>query len=66
MKTPPTTTCPCKDCEKRVLNCHSTCDAYAQYDIERIHARKQQRLQNYDLSAFIARVNKHKKRKNAK
>lgn len=59
-------TVPCKDCINRQPGCHSKCDAYTQYSNERMRMREQQRLQNYDLSAFIARVNKHKRRKNAK
>lgn len=31
---------PCKGCEKRVLRCHSTCEAYKAYTQEREEIRR--------------------------
>lgn len=61
---PPSTLCPCKDCTDRHLNCHSACDAYAQYSNERRHVCEESRQQSNDHFAYIERVIKHKRRKN--
>ena len=31
---------PCKDCEFRHMNCHSECEAYQQYVVDRIEYRR--------------------------
>lgn len=61
---PPSTLCPCKDCPDRHPNCHSACDAYAQYSNERTRICEERRLQSNDHFAYVERVIKHKRRKN--
>ena len=46
--------CPCKDCEKRTLTCHSVCGAFAiwkQAEAERKEAIEQER-KRYDTMSY--------------
>lgn len=36
---------PCKDCEKRHVGCHDTCEAYQKYHAEREAIRKERERQ---------------------
>lgn len=45
---------PCKDCEKRELRCHATCEEYASFK-EKLAREKQKREIEKDVDSIIRR-----------
>lgn len=39
-------TAPCKDCQKRELGCHATCEAYLAYHAERVKIYTEQQTRD--------------------
>ena len=58
-------TCPCKDCKRRFLGCHSSCGEYKTWqklkDDDR-EERQRKRMEEYDY-AFSQRMEKYSKRR---
>ena len=51
------TEAPCKDCQKRQLHCHSSCEAYKEYRQyrEQIYAEKMKRAEESDFMRAVKR-----------
>jgi hypothetical protein len=58
-------TCPCKDCKRRFLGCHSSCGEYKTWknlkETERTE-RQTKRMEEYDY-AFSQRMERYSKRR---
>ncbi len=58
-------TCPCKDCARRFLGCHSSCGEYKTWqklkDADR-EQRRRKRIEEYDYS-FASRMERYSKRR---
>ena len=54
---PERTEAPCKDCPKRQLHCHSSCEAYRKYreHREQIYAEKMKRAEESDFMRAVKR-----------
>lgn len=50
----------CKDCEKRTVGCHSTCEEYQEYNKKNEARRKKQRSDNDIAGVLIRAVEKSK------
>ena len=67
---PERTEAPCKDCPRRQLHCHSTCEEYGEYRQyrDRIHAEKMKYLDEADFMRSVkrkaARINQKLQRDN--
>lgn len=48
---------PCKDCTKRQLHCHSSCEAYREYrrSREQVYAEKMKRADESDFMRAVKR-----------
>ena len=60
----------CKDCNDRVLGCHSTCktylDAKAEFEKAKEERRRQRKIDNDATEFFISKAYKEKRRKGGK
>lgn len=58
----------CKDCEKRVLGCHSYCEDYqsqkTSYEKDKQKITEQKQKESMSVGFVVDRVNKIKRRKN--
>lgn len=54
---PERTEAPCKDCSRRQLHCHSTCEEYREYRQfrEQIYAEKKKRADESDFMRAVKR-----------
>ena len=55
---------PCKDCIKRQLGCHSTCQDYKQFRKERDFVNQQRRQQQLIEQAHIDSIRRQLKKSN--
>lgn len=57
----PTKVIPCKDCDSRVLRCHSTCEEWTEY-CEEVNKLKQKKSQEklYDSIAYQGETRRFK------
>ena len=51
-------TAPCKDCQRRQLHCHSSCEEYKSFEQHR-QAIREQKMKRVDEAEFIKAI-KHK------
>ena len=51
---------PCKDCENRVLHCHSTCEKYLAFRQEKDSILKKQRIEYLSTKYLPTRKYKNK------
>lgn len=54
---PERTEAPCKDCSRRQIHCHSTCEEYREYRQyrDRVHDEKMQRVEEADFMRAVKR-----------
>lgn len=53
---------PCKDCSNRIVGCHSTCEAYKQFQLENEAVRHQRHLET-ESKAYAINTHLERKRK---
>lgn len=51
----------CKNCEKRQVGCHSTCEDYLAQKIRNDTERAERNADNQEFLAYITRITKTKK-----
>lgn len=50
---------PCKDCQKRTINCHSVCEEYKQFKLERAAILKAKSLDNERYASMYESSRRH-------
>lgn len=58
---------PCKDCKERKVGCHSTCEAYKEFqrqnDVTKANRRKESDANGYVISSHLSANKKTRKRR---